>query len=352
MTVFLSRSVELIPTERLCVTMEAQPTIQALIAQAKALLESSFPSTGDESQAAQILRSMIEFAPTTTGKRNICQEILKAESSNEQEPSKVLDKLGLYFRDVLFTPIKAQGGRTPTTSASMTRMESYEWQSAPNELDIHDPDFRAKVLERDGYMSVASGQIDQKSCKDGLVSLPAGATTKYTEVAHIIPFSLAARNQSAQRDRANVWMALNTFSGIDLIGELGGSNINRVGNAFTLTHDEHINFGLMHFWFEKQGDDQHTYILCGDEEARQVGIPVNQHITFSCHSGDHALPDPRSLAVHAACAQVIHASGIAEHIDNVIRRWEEEPHLASDGSSDLFVSILRHLESAVSGDEG
>lgn len=45
------------------------------------------------------------------------------------------------------------------------------------------------------------------------------------------------------------------------------------------------------------------------------------------------LPDPRFLALHAACAKVAHASGAAEYIDRVLGDFGDVPVLDPNGSS-------------------
>lgn len=51
-------------------------------------------------------------------------------------------------------------------------------------------------------------------------------------------------------------------------------------------------------------------------------------------------PDPRLLALHAACARVAHMSGATGFIDQVEQDMEETKVLAYDGS---FAPLLSHL---------
>lgn len=46
-------------------------------------------------------------------------------------------------------------------------------------------------------------------------------------------------------------------------------------------------------------------------------------------------PDPRLIRVHLAVAQILHASGIGDEIDAVIRDAERIGHLKEDGSTDV-----------------
>ena len=63
-------------------------------------------------------------------------------------------------------------------------------------------------------------------------------------------------------------------------------------------------------------------------------------VTFTSNNKDARLPDPRLLALHAACARAVRMSGAAEVIDEFERDVEETRVLASDGSS---ARLLDHL---------
>lgn len=57
-------------------------------------------------------------------------------------------------------------------------------------------------------------------------------------------------------------------------------------------------------------------------------------------SVDAQYPNPKLLALHAACARVAHMSGAAEAFDELERDVEDTRVLASDGSS---ARLLDHL---------
>jgi len=63
-------------------------------------------------------------------------------------------------------------------------------------------------------------------------------------------------------------------------------------------------------------------------------------VTFTSIHGNARLPDPKLLALHAACARVVRMSGAAEAIDELERDVEETRVLAFDGSS---ARLLDHL---------
>ncbi|KAF8165705.1 hypothetical protein B0H34DRAFT_643000, partial [Crassisporium funariophilum] len=51
-------------------------------------------------------------------------------------------------------------------------------------------------------------------------------------------------------------------------------------------------------------------------------------------------PDPRYLALHAACARVAHLSGAGEYIDHIIRYVARMGVLPRDGNSDILYHAL------------
>lgn len=72
----------------------------------------------------------------------------------------------------------------------------------------------------------------------------------------------------------------------------------------------------------------------------QPSIHSYHTIKFERHTSIE-LPRPVLLETHAALVKILHASGMSEHLDKVLRDWEEIPCLAPDGSTDaariLFV---------------
>lgn len=72
----------------------------------------------------------------------------------------------------------------------------------------------------------------------------------------------------------------------------------------------------------------------------------NEHgdrlVTLTQHTG-HALPSPVLLEAHAVIAEILHASGQGEQIDEILRDWDSIRCLSSDGSTDLerLLSLVR-----------
>lgn len=71
-----------------------------------------------------------------------------------------------------------------------------------------------------------------------------------------------------------------------------------------------------------------------------VVAPIGQRVTFTSLYDEIPLPDPLYLSLHAACAQVAHASGMAEYLDDIFRDFEELRVLPEDGCSDVLMVVL------------
>ncbi len=61
-----------------------------------------------------------------------------------------------------------------------------------------------------------------------------------------------------------------------------------------------------------------------------------KEITLIASNPRFALPNPKFLAIHAACAKIYHASGMREVIDQVLRDKEVVKMLSKDGLGPSF----------------
>lgn len=151
---------------------------------------------------------------------------------------------------------------------------------------------------------------------------------------------------------ASVWQVIEAFSGISL-DDLNGNLINRPENGITLDSIIHKEFGRLSLCFVAtevvsivprniastllftKGRKAHTYKV-QNWNIKLRDIP--ETVTFVPRAGV-PLPDPRYLALHAACAKVVHASGMAEILDRAFDDLESMPTLSNDGSS---AYVLQH----------
>ena len=80
--------------------------------------------------------------------------------------------------------------------------------------------------------------------------------------------------------------------------------------------------------------------VCGHHaDTDRLSVTFSQS-PESLRHGNLELPDPRLLALHVACARVVHMSGAAEAFDELDRDVEDIRVLAFDGSS---ARLLDHL---------
>lgn len=154
-----------------------------------------------------------------------------------------------------------------------------------------------------------------------------------------------------------VWQVITAFSGITP-SELTGDNINRVENGMSLDPLMHQLFGALSLCLEPT-DKVSTFLFyfiflptiltsrkANTYRILQRGIKpglfamlrLPDTVTFIPRS-NIPVPDPRYLALHAACAKVVHESGMAEILDNTPRQLERTSVLSTDGST---AHLLRH----------
>ncbi|CAE6374267.1 unnamed protein product [Rhizoctonia solani] len=309
--------------------------------QAQQTLQDYIP-TKDEDLTAPFLQALIECAPTELGRRNICNSILRCldNITPEKSLSDLLYKLREHYLTGLIYPMRVKGGKTPQATEQPSRQDSIEDEPILNELYLSEAKrdchmLRALVLLRDNYRSVVTGVADLRSAKAGKVS--SDLELARAEVAHILPFSLA-NNQS---ERTIAWTVLSSFSGMDLTMILGGNDINRLGNVFTLSVSEHELFGGLDFWLEEVVGQGHTYIT--NSVYRLADVPRGTRVTLVDRGLGLEMPDPRLIAIHAACAKVVHQSGMTGYIDRVLKDMEEAQVLAEDGSSNALTIALSYI---------
>ena len=81
------------------------------------------------------------------------------------------------------------------------------------------------------------------------------------------------------------------------------------------------------------------YNVCVDHPGYERLLRLYNHlhddngrlsVTFSSNHKDARLPNPKLLALHAACARVVHMSGAAEAFDDLDRNAEALDELECD----------------------
>ena len=107
-------------------------------------------------------------------------------------------------------------------------------------------------------------------------------------------------------------------------------------------------------WYQPNASQPDSYEVCVPDPLSKIYLRMYKDfgrlrddgnrlsVKFSLNNLGARLPNPKLLALHAACARVAHMSGAAEAFDELERDVEETRVLAFDGSS---ARLLDHLMS-------
>ncbi|KAF8576968.1 hypothetical protein K439DRAFT_1365874, partial [Ramaria rubella] len=112
-----------------------------------------------------------------------------------------------------------------------------------------------------------------------------------------------------------------------------GAGVHCLENILTLEVSIHDMFDSLYLWFEAMYNTSRPggNGVCSNNPVLITHIP--SPVTFTSMHSSLPLPDPRYLALHAACAKVAHHSGAGEYIETVYRDMDSAEVLASNGSS-------------------
>jgi hypothetical protein len=117
---------------------------------------------------------------------------------------------------------------------------------------------------------------------------------------------------------------------------IDGEDIDRPSNAVTLATEYHRRFANLEVFFEATLDGaEHTYMIKSTAQYPWggEGLPVERKL-FMTPDRSVDMPSPRLLAIHRACALILHACGGGEYIDRILRD-EDKGQVESDGSTEL-----------------
>jgi hypothetical protein len=72
---------------------------------------------------------------------------------------------------------------------------------------------------------------------------------------------------------------------------------------------------------------------------------VDTEVTFTSPNPELLpLPNPHYLAFHAAIAKVVHTAGIAEHLDDILRKYEDIRVLSDELGAEYLAGLLRSAQ--------
>ncbi|KAH3069623.1 hypothetical protein KXV27_002697 [Aspergillus fumigatus] len=190
-------------------------------------------------------------------------------------------------------------------------------------------------LERDNYQCIVTKLWDpvavnpQEQCK----------MTGNTQLAHIIPFSMGHwGNDQKAKEIAQSWETLYLLFP-DIQGLIEPTTINSPANAMTMFSPVHQDFGSFKIALIPTDTDNTYKIKTYPWHQNFCDQFYEKPITCTTHNGSE-LPSKFLLETHAAIAEILHASGQGEKIDELLREWEDIGCLASDGSTDLESLLL------------
>lgn len=194
-------------------------------------------------------------------------------------------------------------------------------------------------LDRDSLRCVVTGFYDEDSRRDKNITGP-GIRAAYTNCTPIFPFALTTwKDEHEKRAKDIVWSNLTRyFPSIENQLHFTRKSINDTRNAMTMSLNLHLSFGSFDFAFEETSR-RYTYTLKNYKPWVLDDLP--EQVTFTCHNSESpfALPSSGLLKVHAALANIFHASGAARSIEKAVQNLEDIEILARDGSTDLSAAL-------------
>lgn len=176
------------------------------------------------------------------------------------------------------------------------------------------------------------------------------------EVAHIIPYWLiptsnndnpdsvskfielpsprCSSDRPVQTDRSGSALTyLEEFAGFSILDEVNADKINHPRNSLTLTTLWHQEFDKLNIAFEALPNDPNTYRIHRYGPIAMLPLPPQHEKVKFVARGGIEVPNPRLLALRAACAKVFSELNHKQGISEELRELEETRTLSADGSS-------------------
>ncbi|KIJ53448.1 hypothetical protein M422DRAFT_25327, partial [Sphaerobolus stellatus SS14] len=251
---------------------------------------------------------------------------------------KVSEAAQAWFQSMI-VPMKTAGDtRTVEPSEAQTPLDELEEMRGTVEPATRNGQARLRkdVCQRQNFRCLLHGEIDKSAPPAARDPTEEKPKETRLEVAHILPFALNAfaSDDNGAIDKSGVtWVMIKHWTAVSIQG-LIGEGINEPSNAILFCPNGHVSFGDFSVYFEPT-EVQHCYVTRSD-----FGQLNEIHVDFSSNSGVLP-PDPRYLAIHAAFAKVLFASGAGEYIERYYRDQAELGVLASNGSTDVSILLSR-----------
>ncbi|CAE6424793.1 unnamed protein product [Rhizoctonia solani] len=278
----------------------------------------------------RILGYMLIYAPNDNGRLATAQDINTRATDQE-----VLD-LGKSLYDYFVVYFKAVDVSTPPSSpASLDPFQD------PISTLMSTPttylEAKTNALNRDNYRWAFGQRVDihtymnSPGLRKRLEDNPP-LMIDYTECWHILPLRLTKdiRNNLAEgTEFATVFDILERFGGISH-PELKERGLHHWTNILTVEKALLWYLDNLCVWLEPVEGAGNSYRV--GKRSPKIRCDLPDTITFATDM-NLPLPDRRYLALHAACAKVVHMSGAADAIELSIHKMEWDGVLLGDGWS-------------------
>ncbi|KAN0067949.1 hypothetical protein V8E54_013877 [Elaphomyces granulatus] len=286
-----------------------------------------YSQRGPKDDTVLVLRSFFKFQPQE-GQNSLADDILTCQNDAE------LHDLASHLVEGLLYPLKAST-RTPAVITPPPRLgveDSVEnLTSLITESAIREqPKLRRQCLQRDGNRCCITKAYNVGSGHE--VNAP-------LEAAHIIPFSLACFSNDAEHYRLpKIWTNIyRYFPGVRSRLNFGVESINDTKNVMMLVAPLHAEFGSFHLALEPmEAPDTYKIKTFPKFASLYRGfLPADGIVKFTNHDPRYALPSPILLGLHAAIANILHATGRGEAAEKLLHEREEICVLAENGSTNV-----------------
>ncbi|KAJ6567322.1 hypothetical protein DFH09DRAFT_1278381 [Mycena vulgaris] len=311
-----------------------------------------------------VLRGMLDYAPTTDGSRYVAAVLHIAASKNDKGRS-VVTVAKAWFDHLLLpmlyvTEEDSCCPQTPSSRDSQTSTLDSTYVETSDRVEQRD--FRVAVVnevqlaKRENHRCAITGKFDADRStllrQTGRSNeVPRGGRGHATmKATHILPLTLRSlkddgKNPTAVilRDAARTWDMLSAWTQIDL-KDLQ-VRLASPANGIYMCAEEHAYFGAFRFYLKKSllPGDRNTYEAITLRGLLTTGEPTST-VVFS---GDMGIDPPSSeyIAIHAAVAQILHLSGVFEYVKELRLEKERVASLHSMGKADMGQALMAHLAS-------
>ncbi|KIY60889.1 hypothetical protein CYLTODRAFT_363587, partial [Cylindrobasidium torrendii FP15055 ss-10] len=135
------------------------------------------------------------------------------------------------------------------------------------------------------------------------------------------------------------WTIMHYMGYPDVLTELKGSSVHRLGNVLTLTATLHRMFDKLQFCLDATGNPNEYNITASSSEMSLIqGVSCPTTVTLSNNCGLEP-PSPTYLAIHAACYRIAHLSGAADWYERIDEGGNARCY-ATIADESMFATVL------------